>query len=114
MSESELKPEMQETQQAGTVVKLSRPFTWEEKEYTELLLDFEKLSGDEIMSLEADFLELNAGKNFLISLKKEHPTYQAVLAAKAMGVHFNFLKKLPAKDFNKVTVAARNFLSGWD
>lgn len=111
MSENVVKPEMQETQEAGTVIKLSRPFTWEEKEYTELRLDFEKLSGDEIMALEADFLAMNEGRNFLPAFKTDHPAYQAVLAAKALGVHFNFLKKLPAKDFNKVTVAARNFLN---
>ncbi|MBB3132123.1 hypothetical protein FHS19_006850 [Paenibacillus rhizosphaerae] len=107
------KEELQQTQGAGTVVKLSRPFIWEDTEYKELNLDFEKLSGDDIISLEGDFLEMNQGRNFLPAFKKDHPAYLAVLAAKAQGVHFNFMKKLPAKDFNTVVDAARNFLNNW-
>ncbi|MBU5672646.1 phage tail assembly protein [Paenibacillus brevis] len=105
---------VQETKQAGTVIKLSRPFTWEGVEYKELDLNFERLTGDEIVSLESDFLALNEGKNFIPYMKSEHPAYQAVLAAKALGVHYNCMKKLPAKDFNRVTKAARDFLRDWD
>lgn len=107
------KDDLQVEQGAGTVIKLSRPFIWEDTEYTELNLDFEKLSGDDIISLESDFLEMNGQRNFLPAFKSEHPAYLSVLAAKVLGVHFNFLKKLPAKDFNKVVDAARNFLKGW-
>lgn len=98
---------------AGTVIRLSRPFNWDGTEYKELNLNFEKLSGDEMISLESEFLALNEGKNFNPYLKSEHPAYQAALVAKAIGVHFNFMKNLPAKDFNKVTKAARDFLRDW-
>ncbi|MNW52955.1 hypothetical protein D3C74_304960 [compost metagenome] len=110
-TKEEMKVEV--AQPTGTVIKLSLPVTWEETEYKELHLDFDKLTGEDIIALEADFLVLNQGKNFLPSFKSEHPAYLAVLAAKSIGVHPNFTKKLNAKDFNKMTGAAKRFLDGW-
>ncbi|MNW64743.1 hypothetical protein D3C74_430490 [compost metagenome] len=99
--------------QAGTVVKLSRPITWDDVEYKELKLDFEALSGQDILDVESDFMDFIRGqKNVFVQFKTDHPGYLAVIAAKAASTHPNLMKKLTAKDFLKATGAARDFLSG--
>ncbi|MCA4755518.1 phage tail assembly protein [Mycolicibacterium fortuitum] len=104
---------LEEIKQAGTVIKLSRPIVWEDVEYSELTLDFENLNGDDIMAIESEFLDFVRGqKNVFVAFKGEHPGYHAVAAAKAAGVNPFMLKKLPARDFLKVTGAAKDFLSG--
>nr|WP_145402959.1 phage tail assembly protein [Paenibacillus xylanexedens] len=113
MAEQEKKmDDLTEVQQAGVIVKLSRPLTWEDVEYTELKLDFDDLSGDDIIDAEGEFIDFVAGKrNVLVAFKDDHPAYLAVLAAKAAGVHPNFMKKLKAADFMKVTGASKRFLN---
>lgn len=104
---------LEEIKKAGTVVKLSRPFTWEDQEYKELVLNFDGLSGDDIMEIESDFMDFVKGqKNVFVAFKNEHPAYHAVTAAKAAGVNPFMIKKLPARDFLKVTGAAKDFLNG--
>ncbi|MEK5166221.1 phage tail assembly protein [Paenibacillus sp. FSL R5-0527] len=114
MSEEAVKTEdLQAVQTAGTVIKLSRPILWEDVEYKELILNFEGLSGEDIIDVESDFMEFIRGqKNVYVQFKNDHPGYRAVVAAKAAGVHPNMMKKLTAKDFLKVTGAAKDFLSG--
>lgn len=113
MVEQEKKIEdMKEVIQAGVVVKLSQPFVWEDVEHTELQLNFDDLSGDDMIDAEGEFIDFIAGKkNVLIAYKDEHPAYHAVIAAKAAGVHPNFMKKLKAPDFVKVTGATKRFLN---
>ncbi|QCT03814.1 hypothetical protein E6C60_3103 [Paenibacillus algicola] len=104
---------LEEIQTAGTAIKLSRAITWEDTEYKELTLDFDGLSGDDIMAIESDFMDFIAGqKNVFVKYKTEHPGYHAVVAAKASGVNPLMLKKLTARDFLKVTGAAKDFLNG--
>lgn len=104
---------LEEIKPAGTVIKLSRPINWEGSDYSELTLDFDQLSGDDILLIESDFMDFIKGqKNVFVAFKGEHPGYHAVTAAKAAGVHPNLMKKLSAKDFLKATGAAKDFLNG--
>ncbi|PAD73912.1 phage tail assembly protein [Paenibacillus campinasensis] len=106
---------LEEVQSAGTVVKLSRPFVWEDETYTEFNLDFGKLSGEDILKVEGEFINFIRGqKNVFVAFKTEHPAYHAVVAARAAGIDANMLKHLPAKDFLRVTGAAKDFLSSLD
>ncbi|MET3831027.1 hypothetical protein ABIC86_002493 [Paenibacillus sp. DS2363] len=110
MSEQE-KEQMEAVKPTVVTIPLSKPVTWEDENYSELRLDYEGLSGDDIINLESDFMDFIAGKrNVFVAFKDEHPAYLAVLSARAAGVHPNFMKKLGAKDFLKVTGAAKNFL----
>lgn len=105
--------QLEEIKPAGTVIKLSRPLSWEETEYTELALDFDGLSGDDIMAIESDFMDFIKGqKNVFVQFKGEHPGYHAVVAARAAGVNPFMIKKLSARDFLRVTGAAKDFLNG--
>lgn len=104
---------LEAVQQVGVVIKLSQPVVWEDVEYNELKLNFENLSGNDIIDIEADFMDYIVGKrNVFVAFKDEHPAYLAVLAAKAAAIHPNFMKKLTAKDFLKVTGASKRFLNG--
>ncbi|MNO15521.1 hypothetical protein D3C76_51870 [compost metagenome] len=104
---------LEEVKQVGVVIKLSRPITWDEVEYKELNLNFDSLSGDDIIDAESDFMDFVVGKkNVFVAFKDEHPAYLAVLAAKAAGIHPNFMKKLAGKDFLKVSGASKRFLNG--
>lgn len=90
----------------NNIVKLTKPITFEDKEYTELNLNFDELTGDD---LENAFAEFTASGNqaFVVELSKP---YLAMVAAKAANVPALVIRKLSAKDYTKVTVLAQNFL----
>ncbi len=94
--------------------KLSRPFRFEDNEYTELLLDFEKLTGDDIIAAERE-MKLAAGNNFeFIPVLALHVPFQAAIAAKAAGVYVGAINKMSARDFTRVCGLAQGFLLSTD
>lgn len=98
-------------QPAVVEISLSQSVVWEEQKIERLSLNFGGLSGEDILDVESEFMDFIEGqKNVIVAFKTSHPSYLAVLAAKAAGVHPNLMKKLRAKDFLKVTGAAKNFL----
>lgn len=104
---------MAEELQTGTaeVFTLSRPVVYEGTEYKELALDFEKLTGDDILSCDRQYrAEQNrAGGNISLAPETEK-AYQAYIVAKAAGVHVGLIRSVSAKDFTRLTLRARNFL----
>lgn len=86
-------------------IKLSKEFEFEGKKYTELTIDFDKLTGRDIIAAEKEASGF-AGRPVLDIDK----TYQAVIAAKAAGVVSDLILDLPACDFVSVTGAAQDFL----
>ncbi|GEB35309.1 phage tail assembly protein [Brevibacillus parabrevis] len=89
------------------VYKLSRPFSFDGTEYTELSLDLDALTGEDMMSCER---QLNATTNDVVYVKELSKLYLALVAAKAAKVPVEVIKKLPAKDFSKITMRVQNFL----
>ncbi|MBH0342740.1 hypothetical protein ABB08_11290 [Paenibacillus larvae] len=90
---------------------LSRPFSFEGKEYTELLLDFDSLSGRDLLSCESQ-LKTVVDKTDFIPMKEISKPYLALVVARAAKVPVELIQGLPAKDFSKMTVRAQNFLLG--
>jgi len=88
-------------------IKLSKEVEFEGKKYTELSVDYDKLTGRDLMSAEREASVL-AGRP-VVDIDK---TYQAVLAAKAAGVISDMIVNLPAKDFVAVVGTAQDFLLG--
>jgi len=88
------------------VYKLSRPFNWQGKTYTELNLDFESLTGKDLIKAESEFNK-KGGFAIMLDLNKE---YCAIIAAKAAGVGSDMLMELPANDFSKITTRVTGFL----
>ncbi|KGE20639.1 hypothetical protein PWYN_00470 [Paenibacillus wynnii] len=86
---------------------LSRPFTFEEKEYTELLLDFESLLGSDLLQINSQF---DAEQKSPVFVKALSLSYQLSVAAAAAKLPKEFFNSLPAKDVSKVGLQAQNFL----
>lgn len=94
---------------ASTVtVRLSRPADYEGKTYTDLTFDFDRLTGEDSLSIEA---ELQAQGKFVVS-----PTfsgeYLVRMAARACTVCIgqDMIRALPISDYNRIRSAARSFL----
>ena len=88
------------------VYVLSKPFEWEDKKYTELNLDFEKLIGEDMIAIEN---EMAAVGEYALS-PEISTSYLSKLAAKAAGVSSDVITHLPIRDFGKVKNRSRNFL----
>ena len=107
---SEAKKENQENEAANDqVYVISRPFEFEGNKYEKLNLAFEKLTGNDLLSCENE-LNATVPDGTFIPMKEIDKRYLALVVAKAAGVPSELIRKLPAKDFSKVTVRAQNFL----
>lgn len=104
----ELEKENQEVEGGAEVYTFARPFNFEGESVSKITLDFEKLTGSDILSIERQYkAESKNSTNWAPEMDKE---YQAYIVAKAAGVHVGLIKAAPAKDFTKLTLRARNFL----
>jgi len=87
-------------------IKLNKPITINGVEMKEIELDFDKLTGADLISASRESGLL--GDNALVpELSKQ---YLAVVAAKASGFNVDDIMKLSAKDFTAITLAVQNFL----
>ncbi|HWR07749.1 phage tail assembly protein [Sporomusa sp.] len=91
---------------AGITIPLRKSFTFEGKEYKEIRLDLDALSGKDVIDAETEARSLGARAIMLESSK----VYQAILAAKAAGVPVDLIQALPAKEFSRVTGEVQGFL----
>lgn len=89
------------------VFTLSRPFVFEEQEYTSLTMDFDKLTGADLLRINTQF---DAEQKNPVFVKALSLSYQISIAAVAAGVPIEFFNKLPAKDVSKVGLLAQSFL----
>lgn len=111
-----LEKEAQESPDASVFTrKLNKPFTYENTTVEALHFDFNSLSGEDTIAIEA---ELNRRmKNLVLPhLSWEFMTLMAVRACTDRGanglrvVDEKFLKTLPMGDYNAIIGAARTFL----
>ena len=89
-------------------LSLKKPIVYNEKEYSELTFDFEKLTGNDALNIED---ELNAvGKMAIVPVFSGE--YLIRMAAKACTepVGADFFKLLPIRDYNRIRSHARSFL----
>jgi hypothetical protein len=84
----------------GTVkVKLSAPLKWEDRNITEINLDFSKVKGATINQCERETFQQG---NFSGIIRGQSAEYCARMAALISGVPFRALEKLPADDYDAV------------
>lgn len=89
-------------------VQLSHPVAYEDETYTELSFDFDKLTGEDSLSIEN---ELQAQGKFVVA-----PTfsgeYLVRMAARACTTKIgqDLIRALPISDYNRIRSAARSFL----
>ena len=86
--------------------KLTKAIKYDGEEIKELNLDFDKLTGQDLLDAEA---ELSAEKK-APPVKEFNKGYLAIVGAKAAGVPTDMVKLLGAKDFTQFTMHVQNFL----
>ncbi|MFH5187109.1 phage tail assembly protein [Paenibacillus sp. TAB 01] len=92
------------------VFKLSRSLVFEGDTVTELDLDLESLTSDDLLAAERQLTIHNKGNPTpVLEISK---LYLAMVAARAAKVPFELIKSLPARDFSKITIRVQNFLLG--
>ena len=88
------------------IYNLSKPFEWEGKTYTKLNLDFERLTGVDMIAIEN---EMAAVGEYALS-PEISTSYLSKLAARAAGVGNDVIEHMPIRDFAKVKNRSRSFL----
>lgn len=88
-------------------ITFSKPFSYEGKEYEDLTLDIENMTGEDLESVERLLVTTGTPAPSVPELNK---TFQALLAARAAKVPIEMIRALPARDYSKVTIAVGNFL----
>lgn len=95
-----------DTPQGAYVHKFQKPYTYEDKTYTELVFDFEKLIGNDLVAIEN---EMAAVGEFALS-PEISTSFLYRLAARAAGVGSDVISSLPIRDFDKIKNKSRDFL----
>lgn len=91
------------------VYTLSRPFDFEGETITELVLDFDRLNGDDLIRVDGIVAGDSRNQSFVKALGL---TYQLHIAALAANKPYEIFAKMPAKDVSKIALRAQGFLLG--
>lgn len=95
-----------DTPEGAYVHEFTKPYTFEEKTYTKLVFDFEKLIGDDLVAIEN---EMAAVGEYALS-PEISTSFLYRLAAKAAGVGSDVIAHMPIRDFGKIKNKSRGFL----
>ena len=98
----------EQTKSNVITIPFRKSFSFEGKEYSELQLDLDSLTGKDVIDAESEARSMGVRAIMLESSK----AYQAILAAKAAGVTVDLIQALPAKEFSTVTGEVQGFLLG--
>lgn len=88
---------------------LKSPLQFEGASYSELDVDFESLTGEDVIACERQLRSEEPGFTYM---KESSKVYQAIIVARAAKVPVELVKKLSAPDFSRLTMHAQNFLLG--
>ncbi len=83
------------------------PFEYEGKKYKTICFNFNKMTGQDFISVENEMMNKNEYALDPILSR----SYLSKLASKASGIPSDIIEAMPARDFKKITDAARNFLA---
>lgn len=86
--------------------KFKKPFEYEGNKYTSINFYFGKLTGRDMLKIES---EMQASNEYAIDPLLSR-NYLCKMASRAGGIGSDALESMPARDFNQITNAARNFL----
>lgn len=89
-------------------ITLSKPYSFEGKEYTELEINFDNLTGREVSQAKKDFIR--SGNFYGGNILQTDMDFCVYLAAKAVDQPIEFMEGLPAKDYLTVSTLAAGFL----
>lgn len=94
------------------IVKLSQTYNFGGKEFTELEINIEEMTGKDFMQCEKEFKVRNKDAG---AVKELEDSWALTVAAKAIDVKYGDLLNLKSVDYLKVVNGVKRFLSkGWD
>lgn len=89
-----------------TTVTLTKALKVKGKDTTSISLDFEKITGNDLLKAEKEARAMgDQSPSVFLSM-----TFQAVIAAKLIGVPPDDILALPAQDFRNIVFPVANFL----
>lgn len=88
------------------VHKFEKPYTYEDKTYTEMTFNFEKLKGTDLVAIENEMASIG---QYAIS-PEISAAFLYRLAARAAGVGSDVIESLPIREFGKIKNKSRDFL----
>lgn len=86
------------------------PFEYQGQKYKVLCFNFSKLTGRDLVAVENEMM--NNNEYALDPILSRN--YLGKLASKASGIPSDVIEAMPARDYKKITDAARNFLADMD
>lgn len=90
--------------------KLGKPYSYMGKDYTEIEFDFGKLTGRDLIEIEAE--TINEGG--MVFRAEVSSGIAGKLAARAAGKSSDFIENLPVAEFTAIVGQCKNFLLGLD
>ena len=103
---AETKANVTDSDTGKYVHEFQKPYTYEDKTYTKLEFDFEKLIGEDLVAIEN---EMAAVGEYALS-PEISTSFLYRLAARAAGVGSDVISHLPIRDFGKIKNKSRDFL----
>lgn len=87
-------------------IKLSKPLKINQQDVNEVVLDFNKITGATLLAAEHEARTRGEDSmSVFVSMQ-----YQAILAAKIIGVPVEDIEELPGNDFKNIVLSVANFL----
>ena len=87
-------------------IELTQEYTFGAKTYKEFEINFDSLTGRDLILLENEYKE-RAKRSIL---KEQEDAWYITVASKVLDIKYGDLLKLKAKDFVQLVVTVRNFL----
>lgn len=91
------------------IIKFKNPYIFEDKEYNEITLNFEGLTGADLENAEI-FSDIRVNPAYSGTMAEFAKPYLSAIAAISAKVPLEFIKGLPIKEYTAVTVTVQNFL----
>lgn len=91
-------------------ITLKKPVDFDGKTHRSVKLRLDDLTGADIEAAEIQFMSLSPDVAATTPLKEMSKGFLSIVAAKAMGKPVEFVKRLSAPDYSKVTTTVQIFL----
>lgn len=108
------KAEQENVEKDPDYVKFNKPYHFEGKEYKGIKLEFEEMTGADILEAEEEFISTKTQTAAQTPLKELSKGYLAFFAARACAQPVDFILGLDGKSFARITRKAQSFLLSED
>ena len=108
------KNKQEEQEKDPEYVKFAKPYKFEGKEYKGIKLEFDEMTGADILEAEEEFIQTKTQTAAQTPLKELSKGYLAFFVARACAQPVDFILGLDGKSFAKITRKAQSFLLAED